>query len=376
MLDGICVVALEQAVAAPFASRQLADLGARVIKVERPDTGDFARAYDTTVHGQSSHFVWLNGGKESICLDLKDAGERAVLDALLDRADVFLANLAPGALDRLGLGAQTLRERYPRLVGCTISGYGQDGPYRAKKAYDLLVQCEAGLLSITGSEDSPAKAGIAVADIAAGMYAYSGGLAALFRRERTGRGEVFEVAMLDALAEWMGFPHLFAGYGGSPPPRNGARHASISPYGPYRVGDGGTVFIGVQNQREWRLLCERVLGDPGLAEDPRFAANTDRVRADAELTEVLEAALAGLDTGRVVALLDEVGIANALMRDLASFAAHPQLSARSRWASLSTPHGAVDIVRPPGTGPDWQPGAVPELDAHGAAIRAELGLSR
>ncbi|WP_040586592.1 CaiB/BaiF CoA transferase family protein [Sciscionella marina] len=376
MLDGICVVALEQAVAAPFASRQLADLGARVIKVERPDTGDFARAYDTTVHGQSSHFVWLNGGKESICLDLKDAGERAVLDALLDRADVFLANLAPGALDRLGLGARTLRERYPRLVVCTISGYGQDGPYRAKKAYDLLVQCEAGLLSVTGSEDSPAKAGIAVADIAAGMYAYSGVLAALFRRERTGWGDAFEVAMLDALAEWMGFPHLYASYGGTPPPRNGARHASISPYGPYRVGDGGTVFIGVQNQREWRLLCERVLGDPGLAEDPRFAANTDRVRADAELTGVLEAALAGLDTERVVALLDEVGIANARMRDLASFAAHPQLAARSRWASLPTQQGAVDIVRPPGTGPEWQPGAVPELDEHGAAIRAELGLSR
>lgn len=373
-LEGITVVAMEQAVAAPFATRQLADLGARVIKVERRAGGDFARQYDETVLGQSSHFVWLNRGKESICLDVKEPEDRAVLDALLEHADVLVSNLAPGAMSRLGLDAATLRARRPELIVCTISGYGEDGPYRAKKAYDLLVQCEAGLLSVTGSPEEPAKSGIAVADIAAGTYAYSGPLTALLRRERTGEGSAFEVAMLDALAEWMGFPYLYARYGGTAPPRSGARHASISPYGPYRVGDGGIVFIGVQNQREWSLLCERLLGSASLAEDERFATNTDRVRADVELTAVIEGALAGTDTATVVALLDEIGIANARMRDMAEFAAHPQLAARDRWVSVPTPGGPVEMVRPPVAGSDWQPGPVAELDEHGSAIRAEFGF--
>ena len=259
-LDGITVVALEQAVAAPFATRQLADLGARVLKVERPGVGDFARGYDETVHGLASYFVWLNRGKESVALDIKDPDDRALLDDMLSCADVVVQNLLPGAVDRLGLDEQTLRERYPRLITCSISGYGSEGPYRTKKAYDLLVQCEAGFLSVTGTPEEPVKAGISIADISAGMYAYTGVLTALYERERTGRGSSFEVAMLDALGEWMGQPYLYAQYGGTPPPRSGARHASIAPYGPYRTGDGATVFMGVQNEREWARLCADVLG--------------------------------------------------------------------------------------------------------------------
>jgi len=279
-LEGITVVALEQAVAAPFATRQLADLGARVIKIERPVTGDFARGYDETVKGMSSYFVWLNRGKESVTLDIKNPGDRAVLDAMLARADVFVQNLLPGTMERLGLGEHILRATHPRLITCSISGYGSAGPYRSKKAYDLLVQCEAGLLSVTGTPDSPAKAGISVADISAGMYAYTGVLTALYERERTGAGTSFEVAMLDALGEWSSQPYLYASYSGTPPPRTGARHASISPYGPYQAGDGGQVFIGVQNEREWAALCSGVLGQPHLAQDPRFARNSRRVEND------------------------------------------------------------------------------------------------
>ncbi|SDY11252.1 Crotonobetainyl-CoA:carnitine CoA-transferase CaiB [Modestobacter sp. DSM 44400] len=276
-LTGITVVALEQAVAAPFATRQLADLGARVLKVERPGVGDFARGYDETVEGMSSYFVWLNRGKESVALDIKDPDDRAVLDAMLAEADVFVQNLLPGATARLGLDQETLRDRHPRLITCSISGYGSDGPYRSKKAYDLLVQCEAGFLSVTGTPGSPAKAGASVADISAGMYAFTGVLTALYERERTGAGTSFEVAMLDALGEWMGQPYFYARYGGSPPPRTGARHASIAPYGPYRAGGGAQVFIGVQNEREWAALCTDVLARPDLAEDPRFVRNSRRV---------------------------------------------------------------------------------------------------
>src|ERR1700678_840185 len=278
-LDGIMVVALEQAVAAPFATRQLADLGARVIKIERPGTGDFARHYDRSTHGQASYFVWLNRGKESIELDVKTKHGQAVLAALLARADVFVQNLVPGAAERLGLGAAELRARHPRLIACSVSGYGPDGPYRHKKAYDLLVQCEAGLLSITGTAAEPAKAGISVADIAAGMYAYSGVLTALYERERTGEGSSLEVSMLEALGEWMSQPAYYFGDAAHPPQRTGSRHASIAPYGPYRTATG-TVFLGIQNDREWRVLCSQVLQRPELVDDERFRTNPDRVVHD------------------------------------------------------------------------------------------------
>src|SRR5262249_33897979 len=291
-LAGLTVVALEQAGAAPVATRQLADLGARVIKVERPGSGDFARSYDTTVRGEASYFVWLNRGKESIELDVKGTDGMAVLAALLGRADVLVQNLAPGAAERLGLGAAELRARHPRLIICSISGYGPDGPYRHKKAYDLLVQCEAGLLSVTGTPEEPAKAGISVADIAAGMYAYSGILAALYERERTGEGTSLDVAMLDAPGEWMGQPFYHSVYGGQPARRTGARHASISPYGPYAAACGDRVFLGIQNDREWAVLCEKILDRPDLVADGRFATNPDRVAHDDELTPIIEEALA------------------------------------------------------------------------------------
>jgi len=373
-LEGVTVVAIEQAVAAPFATRQLADLGARVIKVERPETGDFARAYDETVHGQSSHFVWLNRNKESLVLDLKTEG--AVLEALLAKADVFVQNLAPGAADRLGLDAETLRARHPRLIVCGISGYGSSGPYRSKKAYDLLVQCEAGVVSVTGTPEAPAKAGIPVADIAAGMYAYSGVLSALYERERTGEGSSFEVSMLDALGEWAGFPYYYTNYGGSPPPRNGARHAAISPYGPYTAGDGAVVFIGVQNEREWSALCGNVLRQPELAEDPRFARNSLRVEHDGELTEIVEKALAGSSASEVEQRLDDAGIASARMRTMAEFAEHPQLAARGRWGEVETPGGPVTALLPPVEVPGREPrlDPVPALGEHTVAIRRELGF--
>jgi itaconate CoA-transferase len=374
-LTGITVVSLEQAVAAPFATRQLADLGARVIKVERAGAGDFARDYDRTVHGQASYFVWLNRAKESIELDVKSSRGQQVLTALLARADVFVQNLAPGAADRLGLSADALRARHPRLICCSVSGYGPDGPYRGKKAYDLLVQCEAGLLSVTGTPDTPAKAGISVADIAAGMYAFTGVLTALYERERTGAGTSVEVAMLDALGEWMSQPYLYAMYGGEAPRRTGARHASISPYGPYAVADG-QVFLGLQNDREWAVLCRDILGQRELIGDPRFAANTDRVAHDDELTAIIEAAFGALTAADVEARLDAAGIASARLRTPAEFAAHPQLAARDRWRDIGTPGGPVRALLPPVTVGGREPvmGDVPALGQHTAAILAELGL--
>ena len=376
-LQDITVVALEQAVAAPFATRQLADLGARVIKVERAGAGDFARHYDRSVHGQASYFVWLNRGKESIELDVKDPGDREVLDALLGRADVFVQNLAPGAAGRLGLGAEDLRRRYPRLISCAISGYGPDGPYRHKKAYDLLVQCEAGLLSVTGTPEEPAKAGISVADIAAGMYAYSGILAALYERERTGEGTSLDVAMLDALGEWMSQPFYYSVYGGQPARRTGARHASISPYGPYAAAGGDQVFLGLQNEREWAVLCEKVLSRPDSVADDRFATNPDRVAHDDELTPIIEAALAAIPAAELAAALDEAGIANARLRTPAEFADHPQLRARGRWREVDTPGGPIRALLPPVNvlGREAVMGAVPALGQHTEAIRAELGLA-
>jgi itaconate CoA-transferase len=374
-LAGITVVALEQAVAAPFTTRQLADLGARVIKVERPGTGDFARGFDGTVHGQASYFVWLNRGKESIELDIKSADGQEVLSALLRRADVLVQNLAPGAAERAGLGAETLRARHPRLIVCSISGYGAGGPYQHKKAYDLLVQCEAGLLSVTGTPAQPAKAGISVADIAAAMYAYSGVLAALYDRERTGQGTSIDVAMLDALGEWMSQPFYYSVYGGQPARRTGARHASIAPYGPYRAS-AEEVFIGVQNDREWAVLCGEILRRPDLIADGRFRTNPDRVAHDGELTAIIEDTLRDIPAADLVAALDRAGIACGQLRSPEQFAAHPQLRARNRWREVGTPGGPVLALLPPVSmaGHEAVMGAVPDLGEHTAAIRTELGL--
>jgi itaconate CoA-transferase len=376
-LAGITVVALEQAVAVPFASRQLADLGARVIKIERPGDGDFARGYDRSVLGQASYFVWLNRGKESVELDVKSANGRAALAALLAGADVFMQNLAPGAADRLGFSVDQLCERHPRLICCSASGYGAGGPYNGKKAYDLLIQCETGLLSVTGTPETPCKAGISVADIAAGMYAYVGVLTALYERERTGRGSSFEVALLDALGEWMSQPYYYTVYGEQAFRRTGARHASISPYGPY-AARGGQVFLGLQNEREWALLCERVLRRPDLARDERFGTNPDRVAHDDELTAIIETTLGLMTPDEVVALLDEAGIASARLRTLAEFAAHPQLEARARWREVETPAGWIRALLPPVNVPGREPamGAVPALGQHTDSVLAEFKISR
>jgi crotonobetainyl-CoA:carnitine CoA-transferase CaiB-like acyl-CoA transferase len=375
-LQDITVVTLEQAVAAPFATRQLADLGARVIKVERPGTGDFARGYDRAVHGQSSYFVWLNRGKESVELDLKDPGDRAVLDALLDRADVFVQNLVPGAVERLGLDAASVRATRPRLICCSVSGYGPDGPYGSKKAYDLLIQCETGLVASTGTAEVPSKAGISVADIATGMYAYSGILTALYDRERTALGTSLHVAMLDALGEWMSQPVYFCRYGQEPVRRTGARHPSIAPYGPYRTGDG-TIFLGVQNDREWVMLCGEILHRPDLAADPRFGSNTDRVASNTELTAILEEAFADLGADQVSGALDRAGIASARLRTPEEFTRHPQLRARDRWRRVRTPAGNIDALLPPVQVAGQEPvmGPVPALGQHTEAVRAEFGAA-
>ena len=376
-LDGITVVTVEQAVAAPFATRQLADLGARVIKIERPGTGDFARGYDRTTRGQSSYFVWLNRGKESVELDIKSPDDRALLEALIDHADVFVHNLAPGAADRLGLDAVALRAARSRLIHCTVSGYGAEGPYRSKKAYDLLVQCETGLVMSTGTPEVPSKAGISVADIATGMYAYSGILTALYDRERTEQGASLRVAMIDALGEWMSQPAYFSRYGDEPPRRTGARHPSISPYGPFHVSDG-SVFVGIQNEREWLVFCREVLRRPDLAADPRFATNPDRTARGDELTAIIEDIFASRTADEVTSLLDRAGIASARLRTPEEFTRHPQLRARGRWQPVRTPGGDIDALLPPVEVDGQEPvmGAVPELGEHTAAIRAEFGTTR
>ncbi|WP_290058416.1 CaiB/BaiF CoA transferase family protein [Amycolatopsis solani] len=373
-LEGTTVVALEQAVAAPFATRQLADLGARVIKVERPGAGDFSRGYDRTVHGDSSYFVWLNRGKESIELDIKDPADRRVLDAMIAAADVVVQNLAPGAVDRLGLDAATLRAARPDLVHCSISGYGPGGPYEAKKAYDLLIQCEAGLVAATGTPEQPSKAGISIADIATGMYAYSGILTALLRRAATGVGATVEVAMLDALGEWMVQPAYHAVYGGSETRRTGAKHASIAPYGPYRTGDGNQVFLAVQSDREWVRLCQEVLRCPDLAGDPRFVHNPERVAHDHLIGPLIEAAFAASDADQAVALLGEAGIACARLRGPGELLDHPQLAARDRWQRVRAPGGAVRALLPPVDIDEVQPvlGSVPRLGEHNDALRTEF----
>ena len=376
-LDGITVVALEQVIAGPFATRQLAELGARVIKIERPQGGDPARAYDATVKGLSSHFAWVNRSKESLALDVKHAAAKEVLEKLLEKADVFLHNLAPGAVERLGLGADALRKKQPRLIWCGISGYGPAGPYAAKKAYDLLVQCEAGLLSVTGTADTPVKAGIPAADIAAGMYAFSSIMAALLRRERGGEGATIEVTMLESLGEWMGFPALFTAYGGEAPPRSGPYHATIVPYGPFKAGDGQTVFLSVQNEREFAAFCEKVLRNPALARDPRFSSGPSRYRNRAAFHEEVDNVFSRLDSREVIARLESADIANARLNDMSQFWRHPQLDARSRWARVGIPGGQIDMLKPPINLSGFEPrmDAIPALGEHSRAILSELGYA-
>ena len=376
-LEGLTVVSIEQAVAAPFATRQLADLGARVIKVERPGLGDFARDYDETVMGMSSHFVWLNRSKESIALDLKtDAGRRAML-ALVARADVFVQNLAPGAAERLGLGAADLRAMHPGLIHVSISGYGLGGPYTKKKAYDLLVQCEAGLVSITGSPDEPAKVGISVADIAAGMYAYTGVLTALLRKGRTGEGATVEISMLESLGEWMGFPMYYAWYGGQSPERSGASHAAIAPYGPFPCAGGEQVFLGVQNEREWAIFADKVLDTPELTTDERFVNNSLRVAHREDLNAEIAKTFNTISADDAIDRLEAAGIANARLRDLAGLVGHEQLAARNRWREVDSPVGPIKALVPPATLDGDEPvmGPIPAPGQHTEQILAELGLS-
>jgi itaconate CoA-transferase len=383
-LQGITVVALEQAVAAPFATRQLADLGARVIKVERPGSGDFARGYDQRVRGLSSHFVWINRSKESLTLDLKQPAAQQVLQRLIrDKADVLVQNLAPGAATRLGLGYEALSAAKPALIVCDISGYGDDarrpGPYRDKKAYDLLIQSEAGLVSVTGTPESPSKAGASMADIAAGMYAYSGILAALLQRQRDGRGRRVEVSMLESLGEWMGFPMYYAFDGAEPPPRSGASHATIYPYGPFPTGDGRTVMLGLQNEREWAAFCAQVLLQPALAGDERFCDNARRSAQREALRALIVEAFAPLTADEVLRRLDAAQIANAQVNTMREFWSHPQLAARERWREVGSPAGPIPALLPPGQwddgeGPRMDP--VPALGEHTDALLAELGYDR
>ena len=376
-LDGITVVTLEHAIAAPFCTRQLADQGARVIKVERPGVGDFARAYDERVNGLASHFVWTNRSKESLTLDLKHDQAPEVLARLLAGADVLVQNLAPGAAARLGLSYEVLSALHPGLIVCDISGYGNDaqnpGPYRDKKAYDLLIQSESGFVSITGSPDAPAKAGCSIADIAAGMYAYSNILTALIQRGRTGRGRHIDVSMLESMVEWMNYPLYYAYQGASPPPRAGAAHATIYPYGPFETGDGKTVMLGLQNDREWLVFCQRVLLQPALAADERFSTNASRTAARASLRDLIVEAFAAMTAEQVLARLDAAGIANASVNTMADVWAHPQLQARGRWTEINTPAGPVPALLPPGCN-EARMDAVPALGQHSEAVLAGLGF--
>jgi formyl-CoA transferase len=374
-LDGITVVSVEQAVAAPFATRQLADLGARVIKIERPGKGDFARGYDESVHGQSSYFVWLNRSKESLTLDLKAPAAQDVLHALLSDADVFVQNLAPGAAQRMGLGQQALAAKYPQLVVCEITGFGSDGPWADRKAYDLLVQAECGLVSITGSGAEVAKTAISVADIAAGMYAFAGIQSALYVRATTGRAPDVSVSLFDALAEWMGSPAYYTLYGCTAPERVGAQHATIAPYGPYTASDHVALVIAIQNDREWAGFCQDVLGDANLISSPDFERNSDRVRNRSELNEVVAKRFAELTSGEVRALLERTRIAYADLNTVQQFLAHPVLSERNRWRPVVTPGGPIQALLPPAviSGIDPRMGPVPAVGEHTEQILRRLG---
>lgn len=375
-LDGITVISLEHAIAAPFCTRQLADLGARVIKIERPVVGDFARGYDQRVNGMSSHFTWTNRSKESLCLDLKQEPAIEALMKLLETADVLIQNLAPGATERMGLSAEKLAKINPRLIVCDISGYGNDGPYRDKKAYDLLIQSEAGFLSITGTPEAPSKAGCSIADIAAGMYAYTNILSALLLREKTGKGSHIDVSMLESLAEWMGYPLYYAYENASPPPRTGASHATIYPYGPFPVGDGGTVMLGLQNEREWQVFCEKVLKKPALASDENFASNFKRNENREALKTVIHEIFALLSTKQVVDRLEDAQIANARMNDMKDLWDHPQLGARQRWKYVESPVGEVPALLPPGVNDQftYRMDAIPKIGEHSESILREIGL--
>lgn len=375
-LDHIMVVSLEQAIAAPLCTRHLADLGARVIKVERPGKGDFARHYDRRARGQASHFVWVNRSKESLALDIKEPSHLAVLRALIARCDVLVQNLAPGATARLGLDAATLRQTQPSLIVCDISGYGQDGPYRDRKAYDLLIQGEAGLVSVTGTPDTPSKTGNSIADIAAGMYAYSAILAAIIQRGKTGQGAHIDVSMLESLVEWMGYPLYYAMDGASPPERTGASHATIQPYGPYAVGDGGAVILGVQNEREWDRFCDQVLGHAELARDPRFDTIARRSENRQALRALILKVFAGLSTEQVGQRLYRAQIANARMNTMAEVWAHPQLQARGRLSTIGSPAGPLPAFLPPASqsGFAHHMGPVPQVGEHNEAILRELGM--
>ncbi|MGF6647480.1 CaiB/BaiF CoA transferase family protein [Paraburkholderia sp. GAS82] len=376
-LDGVKVITLEHAIAAPFCTRQLADLGARVIKIERPGTGDFARAYDERVHGMASHFVWCNRSKESLTLDVKAPQAQGILERLLEDTDVLVQNLAPGAAARLGLSYEALREKYPRLIVCNISGYGSDGPYRDKKAYDLLIQSESGFLSITGGPASPAKAGCSIADIAAGMYAYTNILSALLQRSKTGVGREIDVSMLESMVEWMTYPLYYAFDGASPPPRAGAAHATIYPYGPFPAGDAKTVMLGLQNEREWSVFCAKVLLAPELATDPRFSSNSKRVAAREALRDIIVTAFSKLTSEEVIRRLDHAQIANARMNDMSDVWAHPQLKERNRWVNIDSPAGSIPSLLPPGvvTAADVRLDPVPALGQHTEALLNELGFS-
>jgi itaconate CoA-transferase len=376
-LDGITVISLEHAIAAPFCTRQLADMGARVIKIERPGVGDFARGYDERVRGLSSHFVWTNRSKESLTLDLKNTAARTVLGQLLESADVLVQNLAPGAAARLGLSFDELSQTHPRLIVCDISGYGEGGPYQDKKAYDLLIQSESGFLSVTGAPDAPAKAGCSMSDIAAGMYAYSGILSALLLRERTGKGSRLDVSMLESTVEWMGFPMYYAFDGAAPPPRAGASHATIYPYGPFPVGDGSDVMLGLQNEREWVSFCETVLQQPDLQHDVRFSTNSLRVANKEALRTLINTVFSSLSRADVIGRLEAAHIANASVNTMRDVWAHPQLASRARWREVDSPAGPLPALAPPATNSAFEArmDGIPSLGQHSTSILAELGYT-
>lgn len=377
-LEGLLVVSLEHAIAAPLATRHLADLGARVIKIERPEGGDFARAYDQRARGVASHFAWCNRSKESLTLDVKHPQAKAALMKLVAKADVLVQNLAPGAAARLGLSYESLSALHPRIIVCDISGYGDSGPYVEKKAYDLLIQAESGFLSITGTSDAPAKAGNSIADISAGMYAYSGILAALLERARTGHGRRVDISLLESMTEWMGYPLYFGLDGAAPPPRSGAAHATIYPYGPFKAGDGGSALLGVQNDREWKIFARGVLQRPELAEDARFAGNAQRVAHRELIDQIAAAAFANISITELVRRLDEAGIANGRINDVHEVWKHPQLAARGRWAQVAIPGGELPALIPPGRrdADDVRLGPVPALGQHSRAILSELGYAQ
>ncbi len=377
-LDGITVLSLEHAIAAPFATRQLADMGARVIKIERPKVGDFARSYDTRVNGLCSHFAWVNRSKESLALDLKHPEAPAILDKLLAHTDVLIQNLAPGATARMGLDFASLSPRFPKLIVCDISGYGANGPQRDKKANDLLIQSEAGFVATTGSADAPAKAGVSIADIAAGMYAYTNILNAIILRGKTGKGCSIDISMLESLAEWMSFPLYYAYQGAAQPPRAGASHATIYPYGPFKAGDGKSVVLGLQNEREWASFCEKALRDPALAKDPRYDSVAKRSAARDALKALVEAAFQPLTALEVEGRLDEAGIGYGRMNDMADLWAHPQLAARKRWREVGSPVGPIPALLPPGANPAFEArmDPVPALGQHSEAILVELGFAQ